>query len=174
VIHYHHHPHHYRHDDGWAELAFLPHLLSSRKGHYANTLVLLFQQMEQCIRRIYSIVNNCPETILSAGTHLHLRALSFGATGETTHRVRLMFVARCAESDVLYTTLDILLASSVGEKENRNLIYDELGDHNTNVLLDTFIWAGTVALLQPTLLLLLRYSSSLRMMCGSSCVFLLA
>ncbi len=117
--------------------------------------------MEKCIRRIYSIVNNCPETILSAGARLHLRVLSFGATGETTYdRVRLMFVARCAESDVLYTTLDILLASSVGEKENRNLIYDELGDHNTNVLLDTFIWAGTVALLQP-LLLLPRYSSSL-------------
>lgn len=48
-----------------------------------------------------------------------------------------------AETDVLYTTLDILLATSVDGKENMNMIYNELGDDIMNVLLDTFVWDGT-------------------------------
>lgn len=46
------------------------------------------------------------------------------------------------ETNALYTTIDILLASSVGRKENPNLVYAELGDGYMNVLLDIFFWAS--------------------------------
>jgi hypothetical protein len=109
--------------------------------------VLLFPQLEQCIRRVYAIANNCPETVLSAGTWTRSKCVVISRRSSWTTSPYLASssvpcVCAPIESDVLYTTLDILLATSVGEKENRNLIYDELGDNNTNLLLDTFIWAG--------------------------------
>ena len=73
-----------------------------QKGNYVNALILLFPQIEHSLRRVFVCVNDCSDRLWTA------------------------------ETEVLYSTLDILLNEKVFETEQNNHLYTELGNFFKN------------------------------------------
>jgi hypothetical protein len=92
-------------------------------GEYHKCLLLLFPLLEHGIRVIYVCVNDCENRVLTAG---NLKLLD----------------SQYSEKDVLYTTLDILLARTLQGKSTLNKLQQEIGKENANLLYDILYWSA--------------------------------
>uniref|UniRef100_A0A8C4QVW4 DUF4209 domain-containing protein n=1 Tax=Eptatretus burgeri TaxID=7764 RepID=A0A8C4QVW4_EPTBU len=79
-------------------------LLAYEKKRFGDCVILCLPQLETGLRKVYTRVNECPERLLTA------------------------------ESDVLYTTFDEILAEKVNN--STNLLAEELGESMMDILLD--------------------------------------
>uniref|UniRef100_UPI00358F66E7 endoplasmic reticulum membrane-associated RNA degradation protein isoform X1 n=2 Tax=Myxine glutinosa TaxID=7769 RepID=UPI00358F66E7 len=79
-------------------------LLAYEQRRFGDCVILCLPQLEMGLRKVYTRVNECPERLLTA------------------------------ESDVLYTTFDEILAEKVNN--STNLLADELGEPMMDILLD--------------------------------------
>jgi hypothetical protein len=94
-------------------------------GFLYQSLVALFPLIEHAIRRIFVCANQ-----------------------ENDHDVSLINQFMTADSNVLYTTLDILLSNTVATSiatttVKWNSVFDQLGPQLGNIVFDTLIWSGS-------------------------------